>query len=153
MIPGQSSPQSSGTKLDHEARARLAATALVKAAGTERWATVEPEIVSWFGRGRPARKIGRRLAVTRKWVLAAGARGAAQDVRAAREAAQVRAAEAREWDKRFADVLAAHPDAAGELDLLVEDLQACLPEPAPPDGTGGWPTVSLGPPGRISAAP
>jgi hypothetical protein len=123
--------------MDNEARAYLAATALVEAAGTDGWEAMRPKIVSWLGRGRSTRKMERRLTATRKIMLMAAARGAGQDIQAAREVAQVRAAEAREWGKRFADVLAAHPDAAGELDLLVGAIRACLPESASADGTGG----------------
>jgi hypothetical protein len=125
-------------EMDNEARARLAATVLVEAAGTDCLGAMGPKIVSWFGRGRPARKIERRLTATRKFMLMAAAHGARQDIQAAREVAQMRAAETREWSKRLADVLAAHPDAAGELDLLVEAIRACLPESASADDTGGF---------------
>jgi len=124
--------------MDNEARARLAATTLVEAAGTDGWVAMQPKIVSWFGRGRSTRKIQRQLAATRKWMLMAAARGAAPDPWAAREVAQVRTAEAREWGKRFADVLSASPGAAADLDLLVEALRACVPEPTSVEDIRGW---------------
>ncbi len=116
--------------MDNEARARFAATALVEAAGTDGWDAVRPKIASWFGRGQSIRKVERQLATTRKWMLIAATRGASRDIRAAREVAQVRVAESREWAKRFADVLAAHPDTVGELDRLTMAIRAVLPDSA-----------------------
>lgn len=91
-----------------------ACNALVTAAVTDSWEEVRRRVASWFGRGEPDRRVLDRLDATRAEITAAGPGG--------RE--QVRGDLAREWAGRFKDLIADHPDAAGELGGLVAAIGA-----------------------------
>jgi hypothetical protein len=97
-----------------EPLAAVAATALVQAMVADGWEGFRYRVARLFGRGQLDSRIERRL-------------DAATDQLAALqpgELEQVRAHLAAQWEVRFADFLTDHPDAAGELEGLVEEMQA-----------------------------
>jgi hypothetical protein len=100
--------------MDVGALAALAGNSLVTAVVTDAWEGVRQKVATWFGRGTPDPKTLDRLDRTRA-ELAAAAPGdverVGQDV-------------AREWAGRFKDLIADYPDAVGELDGLVQQIQA-----------------------------
>jgi len=89
-----------------------AAAALVAAMATDSWEAVRHEVAHLFGRGHPDPMIERRLDATRAQLAAARQNGSAL----------VQAALADQWRVRLSDLLADHPDAAGELAVLVGKL-------------------------------
>ena len=100
--------------MDVGALAALAGNSLVTAVVTDAWEGVRHKIAAWFGRGEPDPKTLERLDRTRA-ELAAVAPG---------EVERVGQDLAREWADRFKDLIADYPDAAGELDGLVQQIQA-----------------------------
>lgn len=100
--------------MDVGALAALAGNSLVTAMVTDAWEVMRHKIAAWFGRGEPDRKTLERLDRTRA-ELAAVAPG---------EVERVRQDLAREWAGRFKDLIADDPDAAGELDGLVQQIRA-----------------------------
>jgi predicted transcriptional regulator len=90
----------------------IAAAALVAAMTTDSWEAVRHEVAQLFGRGHPDPVIERRLDATRDQLAAAPPN----------ESASVQAAVADQWRTRLSDLLADHPDAAGELAVLVGKL-------------------------------
>jgi hypothetical protein len=94
------------------ALAQAASNALVTAMVTDAWEDVRHKIARLFGRGQPDRQIERRLDTTRDQLIAA----------APGELEQVQAALAGQWQTRFTDLLADHPDAEAELDALVKEI-------------------------------
>jgi len=98
------------------ALAAMAAAALVQAVVTDGWEGVRHKVARLFGRGQPDEAIERRLNATRGQLTAATP-GALE---------QVRAALAAQWETRFADLLADHPDAEAELAALVKDIKPDL---------------------------
>jgi hypothetical protein len=95
------------------ALAAMAGSALVQAMVTDGWGGIRHKVARLFGRGEPDPAIERRLDATRQQLDAASPAGL--------EAAQ--AALAAQWQTRFEDLLADHPDAEAELAALVEALK------------------------------
>ena len=95
------------------ALAATAAAALVQAMVTDGWEGVRHKVARLFGRGQPDAAIERRLDVTRDRLTAA----TPDDLET------VQAALATQWETRFADLLADHPDAEAELAALVKEIR------------------------------
>jgi hypothetical protein len=95
------------------ALAAMAAAALVQAMVTDGWEGVRHKVARLFGRGQPDVAIERRLDATRDQLTAV----------APGEVETVQAALAAQWETRFADLLADHPDAEAELAALVKDIK------------------------------
>jgi hypothetical protein len=95
------------------ALAAMAAAALVQAMVTDGWEGVRHKVARLFGRGQPDVTIERRLDATRDQLTAASAG----------DLETVQAALAAQWETRFADLLADHPDAGAELAALVKDIR------------------------------
>ena len=91
----------------------MAAAALVQAMVTDGWEGVRHKVARVFGRGQPDVAIERRLDVTRDQLTAA----TPDDLET------VQAALATQWETRFADLLADHPDAEAELAALVKEIR------------------------------
>jgi hypothetical protein len=100
-----------------DALAALAANAIVAAAATDAWEGLRARLARLFGRGEPDPGVARRLDATRERLGAAAPAGL--------QGAQ--AAQARQWETRFADLLADHPEAAGELRALLAEIGAAIP--------------------------
>jgi hypothetical protein len=91
----------------------MAATTLVQAMVTDGWEGVRHKVAQLFGRGQQDAAIERRLDATREQLTAA----------TPGDLATMRAALAAQWETRFADLLADHPDAEQELAALVNDIK------------------------------
>jgi hypothetical protein len=91
------------------ALAAMAAAPLVQAMVTDGWEGVRRRVARLFGRGQPDVAIERRLNATRDQLSAA----------MPGDLETVQAALAAQWETRFADLLADHPDAEAELAALV----------------------------------
>ena len=113
------------------ALAAMAAAALVQAVVTDGWEGVRHKVARLFGRGQPDVAIERRLDATRDQLTAA----------TPGEVETVRAALAAQWETRFTDLLADHPDAEAELAALVNEIK--------PDVTAGDHSVAAG--GNVTA--
>jgi hypothetical protein len=100
--------------MDVGALAALAGNSLVTAVVTDAWGGVRHKIAVWFGRGEPDPKTLERLDRTHA-ELAAVPPG---------DLERMRQELAREWAGRFKDLIADYPDAAGELNGLVQQIQA-----------------------------
>ncbi len=98
------------------ALAGMAAAALVQAMVTDGWEGVRHKVARLFGRGQPDVAIERRLDVTRDRLTAA----------TAGDLETVQAALATQWETRFADLLADHPDAEAELAALVKEIRPAV---------------------------
>lgn len=94
-----------------------AAAALVQAIVTDGWEGVRHKVARLFGRGHPDPAIERRLDATRDQ-LATAAPG---------HLAELQASLAAQWETRFTDLLADHPDALPDLAALVEELRIVAP--------------------------
>lgn len=95
------------------ALAAMAASALVQATVTDGWEGIRHKVARLFGRGRPDVAIERRLDATREQLTAA----------TPGDLETMQAALAAQWETRFADLLADHPDAEAELAALVKDIR------------------------------
>src|SRR5689334_19401646 len=95
----------------------LAGNALVQAMVTDGWQGVRHNVARLFGRGQPDGQIERRLDATWEQLTAA----------APGELERVQAVLAGQWETRFADLLADHPDAEADLADLVAELRAARP--------------------------
>jgi hypothetical protein len=95
------------------ALAATAAAALVQAMVTDGWERLRHKVARLFGRGQPDAAIERRLDATRKQ-LAAATPG---------DLATVEADLTAQWETRFADLLADHPDVTAELAALVKEIK------------------------------
>ena len=95
------------------ALAATAAAALLQAVVTDDWEGVRHKVTRLFGRGQPDAAIERRLDATRDQLTAA----------TPDDLATVQATLAAQWETRFADLLADHPDAEAELAALVKDIK------------------------------
>lgn len=95
--------------MDIDALAALAANTIVATAVTDAFEGLRAKVARVFGCGEPGPGIRRRLDATRQR-LAAVTR---------EEQERERAAQARQWETRFADLLADFPEAAGELRALL----------------------------------
>src|ERR1700684_2854061 len=98
------------------ALAAMAAAALVQAMVTDGWEGVRHKVARLFGRGQPDVAIERRLDATRDQLTGA----TPGDVET------VQAALATQWETRFADLLADHPDAGPELAALVQEIKPAV---------------------------
>jgi len=98
------------------ALAAMAAAALVQAVVTDGWEGVRHKVARLFGRGQPDGAIERRLDTTREQLTAA----------TPGDLETVRAALAAQWETRFADLLADHPDAEAELAALIKDIKPAV---------------------------
>jgi hypothetical protein len=121
--------------MDIDALAALAANTVVATAVTDAFEGLRAKLARVFGRGQPDQGIQRRLDATRQRLTAA--------VREDRPS--TRAAQVRQWETRFADLLADHPDAAGELRALLAEFRAATP------GAGGNVTNTVS--GTVSNGP
>jgi hypothetical protein len=101
--------------MDMDALAALTGDTLVTVAVTDAFETVREKIARIFGRGKRDAAIERRLDATRRQLTAA----------VPGETERLRANLAGQWQTRFADLLADHPEAAAELRTLLAELQAC----------------------------
>jgi hypothetical protein len=104
--------------MEIDALAAVAANTVVATAVTDAFEGVRAKVAQVFGRSKPDPGIQRRLAATRQQ-LAAAAPGD-------RESAY--ATQTRQWETRFADLLADHPEAAAELQALLAEFKAMIPE-------------------------
>lgn len=104
--------------MDLDALAALAGNTLVTVAVTDGFETVRHKVARLFGRGKPEQSIERRLDATRQQLTAA----------APGELETVQAAQAVQWQTRFADLLADHPEVSVELNAIVAELQSVAPE-------------------------
>ena len=91
----------------------MAAAALVQAMVTDGWEGVRHKVARLFGRGQPDVAIERRLDATRAQLKAA----------TPGDLERVQAALAAQWQTRFADLLADHPDAEAELAALIKEIR------------------------------
>jgi hypothetical protein len=98
------------------ALAATAAAALVQAIVTDGWEGVRHKVARLFGRGQPDLAIERRLDATQDQLTTA----------APGDLETVQAALAAQWETRFADLLADHPDAAEELAALLKDIKPAV---------------------------
>lgn len=104
--------------MDIGALAGLAANTIVAAAVTDAFEGLRAKVARVFGRDQPDPGIQRRLDATRQQLTAA----------TPGELETTRATQARQWETRFADLLADHPEAAGELRALLTEFRAALPD-------------------------
>jgi hypothetical protein len=95
------------------ALAAMAAAALVQAMVTDGWEGVRHKVARLFGRGQPDVAIERRLDATRDQLTAA----------TPGDLETVQTALAAQWEIRFADLLADHPEAEAELAALVKEIK------------------------------
>jgi hypothetical protein len=95
------------------ARAARAAAALVQAMVTDGWEGVRHKVARIFGRGQPDAAIERRLDAAKEQLTAAPPG----------DAETVRAALAAQWETRFSDLLADHPDVGPDLAALVKEIK------------------------------
>jgi hypothetical protein len=105
--------------MDIDALAALAANTIVAAAVTDAFEELRAKVARVFGRDKPDPGTQRRLDATRRQLTAA----TGEDVKSSQ------AAQARQWETRFADLLADHPEAAGELQALLAEIRAVVPGP------------------------
>ena len=95
----------------------LAGNSLVQAMVTDGWEGVRRRIAHLFGRGQPDPKIEQRLDATRARLIEA----------IPSELEQVQSAQAAQWQTRFSDLLADHPEAVDELRaLMMRSRPPCL---------------------------
>jgi len=92
--------------------AAKAGTVLVQAMAADDWEKVRPKVARLFGRGEPDPVAARRLDATRQQL----------DAASPGELEQAQAKLAAQWQTRFGDLLADHPDAGTELARLVDEL-------------------------------
>lgn len=104
-----------------DALAALAANTIVATAVTDAFEGLRAKAARIFGRDKPDPGVQRRLDAT-KQQLAAAAPEALESAKAT---------QARQWETRFADLLADHPEAAAELQALLAEFTALSP------GAGG----------------
>jgi hypothetical protein len=107
--------------MDIDALAALAANTIVATAVTDAFEGLRAKVARIFGRDKPDPSVQRRLDATRQHLVATAP--------GALESAQ--ATQARQWETRFADLLADHPEAAAELQALLAEFKALGP------GAGG----------------
>jgi hypothetical protein len=102
------------------ALAALAAQTVVAAASTDAWGAAKRGVAQLLGRGDPERErlAEQRLDQTRQELQAAPVGQELEQARASSEAA---------WQARLFSLLEEHPDAADELQVLVDQIQAELP--------------------------
>jgi hypothetical protein len=104
--------------MDIDALAALAANTIVATAVTDAFEGLRTKVARVFGRDKPDPGTQRRLDATRQQ-LATTTPG---------ELEGARATQAGQWETRFADLLADHPEAAGELQALLAEFRAMSPD-------------------------
>lgn len=100
--------------MDVDALAALAGNTLVSTAVSDTFEQVRQKLARIFGHGKPDAGIGRRLDATRQQLTAA----------APEERERLRTSLAGQWQTRFADLLADHPEVAAELRTLLIEIQS-----------------------------
>ena len=108
------------------ALAQWAGQTVAAAAVTNVWEAARHKVARLFGRGQPDAAIERRLDTTRDQLSTA----------TPGDLETVQAALAAQWETRFADLLADHPDVEAELAALVKEIK--------PDVTAGDYSVAAG---------
>jgi hypothetical protein len=98
------------------ALAAMAGTALVQAMVTDGWEGIRGRVTRLFGCGEPDKAIERRLDATRQQLAATSPA----------ELERAQAALAAQWQTRFEDLLADHPEAEAELAALVQELRPVI---------------------------
>ena len=106
--------------MDIDSLAALAGNTVVAAAVTDAFEALRAKVARLFGRGAADPAIQRRMDETRERLA----------VVAPEELERARTAQARQWETRFADLLADHREAAGELQALLTEIRAGLPSAA-----------------------
>jgi hypothetical protein len=128
------------------ALAARAGTVVVQAMVTEGWESVRLEVARQFGGGQPDSTIERRLNATHEQLAATSPA----------EMASAQTALAVQWQTRFADLLADHPDAEAELAALVNKLRSSIALAAEAIPDSKWQTATqnfmLGRYDRVQAA-
>jgi hypothetical protein len=104
--------------MEIDALAALAANTIVATAVTDAFEGLRAKVARVFGRDKPDPGVQRRLDATRQELTAA--------VPGALESAK--GTQARQWETRFADLLADHPEAAAELQALLAEFKALSPD-------------------------
>lgn len=104
--------------MDIDALAALAGNTVVAAAVTDAFEGLRAKVARVFGRGNPDPGIQRRLDETRRQLSAA----------TPGELEGTQADQGRRWETRFADLLADHPEAAGELRVLLAEFRIVVPD-------------------------
>lgn len=102
--------------MDLASLATLAGNALVNAAVTDAWEDVRRKIARLFGRGELDGQIETRLDATR----------AALEIAQGAEAGGARDREIAGWTARMLVLLEDFPEASGELNVIVNEIQARL---------------------------
>jgi hypothetical protein len=100
--------------MDVNALVTLAANTVVAAAAGDAFEGLRAKLARVFGRDKPDPAIQRRMDTTRQQLSAA----------APGELSSAQTIQARQWETRFADLLAEHPEAAEELQALLAEFQA-----------------------------
>jgi len=105
--------------MDPAALAMLAAQTVVAAASTDAWALAKRGVARLLGHGDPERErlAEQRLDQTRDQLRAAPGQ----------ELDRARGQQEAAWQARLADLLQEHPDTAGGLQVLVDQIRAELP--------------------------
>jgi hypothetical protein len=105
--------------MDLSALPLLAAQTMIAAASTDAWTVAKKSVARLFGRGDVDREnaVERRLDQTQRELESAT--GQARD--------EITGRLVTAWQVRLADLLEEQPQVAGELETLVEQLQASLP--------------------------
>jgi len=103
--------------MDIDALASLAANTLVSTVVTDAFEALRAKLATLFGRDKPDPAAQRRLDATRRQLETAPP----EDLKRAA------ADQARQWQTRFADLLADHPQAAEELQSLLAEFSAKSP--------------------------
>jgi hypothetical protein len=104
--------------VDIDSLAALAANTVVVTAVTDAFEGVRAKVARIFGRDKPDPGIQRRLDATKQQLA----------VTAPEELESAQATQARQWETRFADLLVDHPEAAAELQALLAELKAAIPQ-------------------------
>jgi hypothetical protein len=108
--------------MDIDALAALAGNTIVAASVTDAFEGLRAKVARVFGLDKPDPGIQRRLEETRQRLAAS----------TPAELESARTTQVRQWETRFADLLADHPEAAGELRTLIAEFRAA----ALPDASG-----------------
>jgi hypothetical protein len=104
--------------MDVDTLAALAANTVVAAAVTDAFEEFRTRVARLFGRGHPDSGTARRLDTTRQQLAAS----TGEDLERAG------AAQARQWETRFADLLADRPETAGALQSLLAEFRSLRPD-------------------------
>jgi hypothetical protein len=100
--------------MDVDALAALAGNTLVSTAVSDTFEQLRQKLARIFGRGKPDAGIEHRLDATRQQLTAAPLE----------ERERLRTSLASQWQTRFADLLADHPEVAAEIRAFLIEAQA-----------------------------